>query len=866
MPKIATLGEVLVEIMATGPGDGFRDPLELVGPFPSGAPAIFIDQVAKLGAPCGIIAAVGDDDFGRANITRLGHDGVDTSGIEVRSSDVTATAFVRYRHDGQRDFIFNLRNSAAGKVELSGQAREMLDECGHLHVSGSSLFSSRMVTMANQAIALVKARGGSVSFDPNIRTGVEPGSAAHAALRGILVSCDMFLPSGPEVTLLTKATNRNDAIKEILDMGVSCVVVKHGPGGSSYHDGHTEVWAPGYTINEVDPTGAGDCFDAAFVTCRLQGREVKESLEYANAAGPWLLPSGAPWKAPPPSPSSTSCALAPTRQRRGVWTASSPRSRDRSHHQPVLRLFAPAHPLVIEAAMLQAAEDEAPLLIEATCNQVNHQGGYTGLTPAAFREMVNNIAQLVDFPEERITLGGDHLGPSPWRRLPAEEALAEAELMVAAYAAAGYEKLHLDTSMGCKDEPEHLGDALTAERAARLARVAEQAAGAAGTMVRYVIGTEVPTPGGALHDIRDLEVTRPEAVFATLDAHRRAFEAVGVGEAFSRVIAVVAQPGVEFDSEKVVVYDPQHARDLIGALHKMPGLVFEAHSTDYQPTESLAELVRDGFAVLKVGPGLTFAMREALYALDHIASEMTPGWQDNSLIVAMEQEMVAHPGYWEHYYPGDPNWQRIMRHFSYSDRIRYYWASPRRSASRRAALRPFARHNHPRLPGQPVPADAVPAGGVRRITVAPESARNRGGERRAPPIRRGLWGNWRRRTRQGGTIRRWTRRGPMTGITWGALSRHKRAALRTSKLWTSYAEAEKPATGCGLFSPRSPGWGRARHLVTTPSPRSRKQRSTCVTLSSVPGSWSAHEWWGLRNTKPRSRYSVVSTPRNCAPA
>jgi D-tagatose-bisphosphate aldolase class II non-catalytic subunit len=685
--------------MATGQGDGFRDPLELVGPFPSGAPAIFIDQVAKLGAPCGIIAAVGDDDFGRANITRLGHDGVDTSGIEVRSSDVTATAFVRYRHDGQRDFIFNLRNSAAGKVELSGQAREMLDECGHLHVSGSSLFSSRMVTMANQAIALVKARGGSVSFDPNIRSGAEPGSAVHAAFRGILVSCDMFLPSGPEVTVLTKATNRSDAIKEILDMGVSCVVVKHGPGGSSYHDSHTDVWAPGYTINEVDPTGAGDCFDAAFVTCRLQGREVKESLEYANAAGALAVAVRGPMEG-------TSTFAQLDELRAGSHSAGKRRldglfaSEPRPLSSPTgITSVCSGHPLVIEAAMLQAAEDEAPLLIEATCNQVNHLGGYTGLTPAAFREMVNNIAELVDFPEERITLGGDHLGPSPWRRLPAEEALAEAGAMVAAYAAAGYEKLHLDTSMGCKDEPEHLGDALTAERAARLARVAEEAAGAAGTSVRYVIGTEVPTPGGALHDIRDLEVTRPGAVFATLDAHRRAFEAVGVGDAFNRVIAVVAQPGVEFDSEKVVVYDPQHARDLIGALKKMPGLVFEAHSTDYQPTESLAELVRDGFAVLKVGPGLTFAMRQALYALDQIASEMSPGWQDNSLMVAMEQEMLAHPGYWEHYYPGDPNWQRIMRHFSYSDRIRYYWASP---GAKQAVERLF---DH--LRGTTIPASLV---------------------------------------------------------------------------------------------------------------------------------------------------------------
>ncbi len=145
---------------------------------------------------------------------------------------------------------------------------------------------------------------------------------------------------------------------------------------------------------------------------------------------------------------------------------------------------------------------------------------------------------------------------------------------------------------------------------------------------------------------------------------------------FERVIAVVAQPGVEFDSEKVVVYQPGRARELTGALNHMAGLVFEAHSTDYQPVESLTELVRDGFAILKVGPGLTFAMREALYALDRMAMEMTPWWQGSSLMTVMEQVMLAHPGYWEPYYAGEPNSQRIMRHFSYSDRIRYYWASP----------------------------------------------------------------------------------------------------------------------------------------------------------------------------------------------
>jgi D-tagatose-1,6-bisphosphate aldolase subunit GatZ/KbaZ len=170
-----------------------------------------------------------------------------------------------------------------------------------------------------------------------------------------------------------------------------------------------------------------------------------------------------------------------------------------------------------------------------------------------------------------------------------------------------------------------------------------------------------------------------------------------VQAAFERVMAVVTQPGVEFDAEKVVVYEPERARDLIGALGALPGLVFEAHSTDYQPPGRLADLVRDGFAILKVGPGLTFAMREALYALDDIAAEMTLDWQGRSLMGAMEQEMMARPGYWEPYYSGEPNWQRIMRHFSFSDRIRYYWASP---AAEHAVARLF---DHLSSTGIPAP-------------------------------------------------------------------------------------------------------------------------------------------------------------------
>jgi D-tagatose-1,6-bisphosphate aldolase subunit GatZ/KbaZ len=341
-----------------------------------------------------------------------------------------------------------------------------------------------------------------------------------------------------------------------------------------------------------------------------------------------------------------------------------------------------AHPLVIEAALVQARATGGSALIEATCNQVNQEGGYTGMTPADFRNYVFGIADRVGLARERVILGGDHLGPNPWKDLDAGEALRRAEAMVAAFVEAGYVKIHLDASMGCKGEPSGLSDDVTAGRAARLARAAEDAAARAGTeRPFYIIGTEVPIPGGALEVIEHLEVTTPEAAVKTRAVHRHAFAEAGVEEAFARVIGLVVQPGVEFGHENVVVYDPVPARALSASLETLPGLVFEAHSTDYQPADSLRALVRDGFAILKVGPSLTFALREALYALDQIATALDPSWREQSLVAAMERVMLADPRYWRSYYPGTPEQQRVLRHYSYSDRIRYYWPAPAAQAA-----------------------------------------------------------------------------------------------------------------------------------------------------------------------------------------
>lgn len=288
--------------------------------------------------------------------------------------------------------------------------------------------------------------------------------------------------------------------------------------------------------------------------------------------------------------------------------------------------------------MRATAPTALPLLVEATCNQVNQDGGYTGMTPADFISFVHTIADRLGFERSRLIFGGDHLGPNPWKKRPAAEAMAKAEVMIAAFAAAGFTKLHLDCSMGCAGEPVALGDAETAARAARLAQVAEASLpstshlstshldtsllGAEHPLPVYVIGTEVPIPGGAMEELGELELTRPQDALETVAVTRRAFAALGLEAAFSRVIAVVVQPGVEFGNHNVIDYQPQKAVALSAALDSLPALVFEAHSTDYQTVAGLSALVQDGFSILKVGPGLTFALREALYGLDAIAETL----------------------------------------------------------------------------------------------------------------------------------------------------------------------------------------------------------------------------------------------------
>jgi D-tagatose-1,6-bisphosphate aldolase subunit GatZ/KbaZ len=337
-----------------------------------------------------------------------------------------------------------------------------------------------------------------------------------------------------------------------------------------------------------------------------------------------------------------------------------------------------AHPLVIEATFRHAQRSSAPFaLIEATSNQVNQDGGYTGMRPADFRDFVHRIADRLGLPRERILLGGDHLGPNAWQALSAEEAMARAEVMIADYVVAGFRKIHLDCSMACADDRSPLADATIAARAARLCAVAERAyARAGGEPPVYVIGTEVPVPGGAAEDLDTLTVTTPAAVRATIDMHRTLFGEAGLGDAWPRVIALVVQPGVEFDHHKVVGYAPEKAQVLSRMIEQCEGMVFEAHSTDYQTPAALAALVRDHFAILKVGPGVTFALREALWALDAIEREwIETGSVSNFRNVALAR-VKADPRHWAKYYHARGAALDFELQYSLSDRIRYYWTDP----------------------------------------------------------------------------------------------------------------------------------------------------------------------------------------------
>ncbi len=342
---------------------------------------------------------------------------------------------------------------------------------------------------------------------------------------------------------------------------------------------------------------------------------------------------------------------------------------------------------VIEAAMDKLRDKDIALLVEATANQVDQFGGYTGMKPSEYRRFILELCKKNNFPEDRVVLGGDHLGPLTWRDIDPEQAMENSKELIRQYVMAGFTKIHIDTSMKIKGDSENndFGDEIIADRAGILCSVAESAYK---ELVKenkdaihpiYVIGSEVPIPGGAEgeegEEEEGISVTKVENFKTTIETFKEAFKRHNVKSAFDYVVAVVVQPGVEFSSETVCEYDREKAKKLSEAIKEYDSILFEAHSTDYQTKYALREMVEDGFVILKVGPELTFGFREGAFALNCIEEELlqyNDKFELSRFREILDFEMVKDSRQWEKHYVGSGRKVKLERKYSLSDRCRYY--------------------------------------------------------------------------------------------------------------------------------------------------------------------------------------------------
>ena len=345
--------------------------------------------------------------------------------------------------------------------------------------------------------------------------------------------------------------------------------------------------------------------------------------------------------------------------------------------------YCTANELALEIAIRRAKMLNQPVLIEATANQVNQYGGYTGMLPKDFYKLVLDMAAAIDLPEQMVILAGDHLGPLTWQNLPESEAMEKSIELVYQYARAGFTKIHLDTSMKVADDAEGLlSTEVIARRGAVLYKAAikgyEELKAEKPEAIRpvFVIGSEVPIPGGAQEAEDSLAVTSVAAFKDTVATYKRVWEEEGVGEGMNDVIAVVVQPGVEFGDDQVFLYDHDAAAELCAALKEFPEVCFEGHSTDYQSRECLKAMVEDGIAILKVGPALTYGLREALFSMSLMENELVPEEERSNFIDVLEKVMLENPGNWQKHYHGDEKQLHLARKYSFSDRARYYIGQP----------------------------------------------------------------------------------------------------------------------------------------------------------------------------------------------
>ena len=676
--KIGCIGDLLVELVCSTKNGRHRRLATYSGPYPSGAAGIFIDQAAQVGGRCIFVGAVGDDAFGQVVLDRLIEHGVDVRLIKVVKGVPTGTAFVSYNDDGSRDFVYNIILSAAAQFDADATTIAALEAFGLdvMHVSGSALGDAGMAAKVLRVCKALHAEGVKISFDPNVRKELIGNPAYFASVREMIGVSSVFLPSEEDAVTLFPG-------RDLAELGVGIVRPRRRLCRPQERRERLRRLEPRRRAGQ--PSGAQGRRSGPDRRRRLLLRDLRHAgrggrlrlsprhgarQRRRRARGDQGRADGRQQLARDPRRLSGETRMSA----RDVWRSIV--ADNRAGEKRGIASWCTAHPQTLGAILAACRDGDDPILIEATCNQVNQHGGYTGMTPAAFRTFIEGLAREEDVDPARIILGGDHLGPNPWKGRPANEAMREARDMVRSYVEAGFSKIHLDASMACADN-RGLTEATIAERAAALCAVAEEASG--GRDLVYVIGTEVPIPGGETEALDSLAVTRPEAARRTYELHRSAFAEKGVAEAIGKVVALVVQPGVDMGNTQVFAYDRAKAAGLSAAALDVPGVVFEAHSTDFQTESALSNLVATHFAILKVGPALTFAFREAVVAMAAIEELVVRSGRSDVLTV-LERAMDDNPVHWRGYVAADDN-ERVGRLFGLSDRVRYYWPDPRIAAA-----------------------------------------------------------------------------------------------------------------------------------------------------------------------------------------
>lgn len=337
---------------------------------------------------------------------------------------------------------------------------------------------------------------------------------------------------------------------------------------------------------------------------------------------------------------------------------------------------------VLEAALERALNLNELVLVEATANQVNQFGGYTGMKPADFIQFVHTIAKRIGFPIDRLIVGGDHLGPLTWQEKSSAEAMELAADLVKQFVSAGFTKIHIDTSMMLGgDKKAEFDDRIIAERSATLIEACERSFVDLRSVQYdaippvYIIGSEVPTPGGIQSKNEKISITSPENLEHSIRTFQEVLFEHGLSSAWDRVIAIVVQLGAEFGDDTIHEYNHNQVKHLSLVLNNYPNICFEGHSTDYQTKEVLRQMVEDGVAILKVGPALTFALRESIFALSMIEKEIcgyNNSIEPSNFIEILDHTMLQNPGFWNKHYYGTQEQLAYKRKYSYSDRCRYY--------------------------------------------------------------------------------------------------------------------------------------------------------------------------------------------------